>query len=1277
MIDDGPSRNRVAEIIVTYPGGRRRGSGYQVAAHAVLTAAHVVVDATNIEVRFEVDLPGERSVVAASFLVAPRADLALLELPSANSDVEPVEFGRLRDEPAVLEVTAVGFPLWKLRDYGTSGQETDHVSGRYRDSYQLSGSLAVLSNWREGTLEITARTIPEAGENSPWAGMSGAAVWVSGRIIGVIAEHHRSDGPSTLAAGRFDHALAEFPREKLARLLPSLPTDAALLSDVVPLPLAQVTVAEHRSDLVDAAPDQLFERGRELTELTRFCAGNEQVRWLQAGPWAGKTALLAWFALNPPAGVDVVAFLINGRYAAEADSEGFLASMIDQLSALCGEPAGSLAPRNARRVFRRLLDNAAKRSAERGRRLLMLIDGLDEDTSFTGNREMSSIAAVLPSRLPDGVKLLVASRPHPGLPDDVVGTHPLRTVVPSQVTTSPHARNIEIAAQAELSGVLRKTGLERTLLGLIAASGGGLTAANLAELTDRPLYEVQTMLNGRFGRVLMTRHATDGSGAPERGHLLAHATLRAEAVEQFGATLADHKKVIDTWADLFAGQGWPADTPGYLLRGYPKILDSPADAPRLLSLATDARRLDLMFRATGGDMLARADIERAMALQLSKPEPSLEALLILASTADDLSRRNAKLPVDLPAVWTILGQPERAVALAGGAASPVQRIAAMRAIIESSAATRTSEWRILLPLVERALSEIVNPRTLAEQLGHLSVSVFLVGDRRRAADYLSTAIRMARRADRGAGLVALLSGLSEAAAFNGDRETAQSLAAALRTTPVPAARLSAKVFVNKATGLAAAGEYGEAMSLIAHLEDSDSAARAVSSIASVAAVNGDLSYAANLARSIKPNVARARACCEVAASIAAYGDPEQARALCREAVAAAAAVNELTAHVRALCDATDVLIDVGDRTVAFELTREIGAKIGNIAKREVRARALSRLAGLTAKLGDHAGAAELADRAEESARFSTATPQWLRVVGEVADGLAALGDYDEALMLTESVRRTIDEFNKRNAGINQEARKLALTHAIAVYAAADRLHLAEEIFESLPPGSGGKHIIALAAAKAAETGDSEFALRLCRTFQFGPHRLAAIGQVVTALARVDPASANVLFREAIDSLDRSGARDRAFAVAELAVAAAALGHTVQSRQLADSAGSELGALSHSKRVRALAAIAAAWARLGEEEHCAIAVTAAIDAASSIREFIGASRVLGNLVRRVVDADPRTVRYLAKHGISLRRILIDLVSGGYWPGAISGVTVLEPDALRALAGRIQSRLPRSS
>ncbi|MCA1696087.1 MAG: serine protease, partial [Actinobacteria bacterium] len=137
------SRPRVAELIVTYADGRRRGSGYRVTAEAVLTAAHVVEGALSVQVRFEPDLPGEWCTTAVSWWAEPEVDVAVVSIPSRPGEqpVSPARFGRIGDRAAVLAVQAVGFPRWKMRtDDGTISAAGDGRA-RYRDAHHAVGSV--------------------------------------------------------------------------------------------------------------------------------------------------------------------------------------------------------------------------------------------------------------------------------------------------------------------------------------------------------------------------------------------------------------------------------------------------------------------------------------------------------------------------------------------------------------------------------------------------------------------------------------------------------------------------------------------------------------------------------------------------------------------------------------------------------------------------------------------------------------------------------------------------------------------------------------------------------------------------------------------------------------------------------------------------------------------------------------------------------------------------------------------------------------------------------
>ena len=444
---------QVAEIIVALDDEpRRRGSGYRVGPGAVLTAAHVIDDAVSVQVRFDADLPGEWVAEAISCWTDPRSDLAVLTMYTARGDprVAVPRFGRISDRAAVLATRAVGFPRFKLKN--DDGTDVDDDRPRYRDSHQADGSVSVLSNRREGTLEITV-PLPEPGI-SPWEGMSGAAVWVGDRIVGVITKHHRADGLGRLAAARLDLALEGLDQGRRDELRALLDLPEVLL-DVIPPSVGERVRTAYQAQVRDITPDHLLDRDVELDELVGFCAGDQPYAWWQAGPWAGKSALMAWFVLHPPAGVDVVSFFVTARRAGQSDSDACTDALIEQLAALVGEsPDGLLTAGPRRGTMLRLLEDAAGRAREAGRRLLLAIDGLDEDSGTTAGPGRPSIAALLPRRPPPEVRVLVASRPHPPIPDDVAGDHPLRTISPRQLAVSEHARDVERRARHELTQLL-------------------------------------------------------------------------------------------------------------------------------------------------------------------------------------------------------------------------------------------------------------------------------------------------------------------------------------------------------------------------------------------------------------------------------------------------------------------------------------------------------------------------------------------------------------------------------------------------------------------------------------------------------------------------------------------------------------------------------------------------------------------------------------------------------------------------------------------------------
>ena len=160
-----------------------------------------------------------------------------------------------------------------------------------------------------------------------------------------------------------------------------------------------------------APPDPLGLIGREaeLDELARFCLEPDRgpYAWWQADAWAGKSALLSTFVLRPaPEVADrvrIVSFFITARLAAQDTREAFIRVLLDQLAGLLGQSLPAALPEATREAFLLdLMSQAAVACRESGRRLVLVVDGLDEERGVTTGPDAHSIAGLLPLTRPPG-----------------------------------------------------------------------------------------------------------------------------------------------------------------------------------------------------------------------------------------------------------------------------------------------------------------------------------------------------------------------------------------------------------------------------------------------------------------------------------------------------------------------------------------------------------------------------------------------------------------------------------------------------------------------------------------------------------------------------------------------------------------------------------------------------------------------------------------------------------------------------------------------------------
>ncbi|MEU3431627.1 hypothetical protein [Streptomyces gardneri] len=413
------------------------------------------------------------------------------------------------------------------------------------------------------------------------------------------------------------------------------------------------------------APTELVDREGELTELAAFCGRTDPgpaYTWWRAEAWAGKTALLSWFALDPPPGTRIVPFFVTARLGAQNDVAAYVDVVLEQLAELAGEGLPALLTAATREAhLLRLYASAAAACAARGERLVLLVDGLDEDRGVTTGPDARSIAALLPYDLP----VIVSGRLNPPLPVDVPDDHPLRDPEAVRILApSPRARAIRVEAERELKCLLEAGGLPYELLGLLTVAGGGLTADDLAELTGGVPYRVKDVLRTGLARTFASRGDA---------YLLAHEQLAVQAREMLGEReLARWRGMVGAWAEDWRERGWPEESPAYLLQGYVPMLRAAGEVDRLVDSALDAVRHERLLIRTGADTAALAEVRAAESAHVAGGDRAdlVTVALRLAFHRGELERRSAGVPPVLAAGWAAVGETDRAVGLArsmGGA----------------------------------------------------------------------------------------------------------------------------------------------------------------------------------------------------------------------------------------------------------------------------------------------------------------------------------------------------------------------------------------------------------------------------------------------------------------------------------------------------------------------------------------------------------------------------------------------------------------------------------
>lgn len=472
-------------------------------------------------------------------------------------------------------------------------------------------------------------------------------------------------------------------KEALASILESVEEVRAGIQRLADRPAGasqtRAAVADHLEVVRDLAPDPLEDREAEIAELTAFAHGAPDVWYaMEAGMISGKTALMSSFTLNPPSDVHIVSFFVRRMGGDGNDWRSFSFVAGAQLAEILGDEYTEWAsePASQNTEFRQLLRRAATacQSDKKPRPLVLVIDGVDEDSYYERPDEAAakSILSLLPRHLPEGVKLVTASRPNPPMPEDIVcnASRVIASLKPSSIAQKKiNQKDIETFFKSDLAVDIGA---------FLAACGGSLTIDELRQLIARrrhlenvPSRDVKACVDHSPGRMLMRLNV--GFGDREiPSYTLGHdavlwAVLREVAPDIFGESdgvevdswwaqarervLGSYRAVIRKWVTDKAGEGWNKATPNYILSYgcFSIMLSDKRVGTRSIEIVLDPRRYAEVLERCGrcSRVLQMIDRECSAILECDKigvSERILSAICVIAEMRRNLSVSTVNIP---------------------------------------------------------------------------------------------------------------------------------------------------------------------------------------------------------------------------------------------------------------------------------------------------------------------------------------------------------------------------------------------------------------------------------------------------------------------------------------------------------------------------------------------------------------------------------------------------------------------------------------------------------
>ena len=945
-------------------------------------------------------------------------------------------------------------------------------------------------------------------------------------------------------------------------------------------PGAQETSAvidDHIEVLRHLVPDTLVDREQELADLEAFVRSSNDVWYaMEADMVSGKTAVMASFALkfalNPPDDVHMVSFFIR-RIGGDGNDRGSFAFVMGaQLAKILGheytEPVRDPAQHTE---FRQLLCRAAARLSETTPRpLVLLIDGIDEDSYFENpdGVDVKSILSLLPKDLPKGVKIITASRPNPCLPEDVLCDANRRIV---SLKPSPIA---EKSINRKDMKTFFKSDVAVDIGAFLAACGGVLTVEDLRKLLIGSGYQrtrtwdVREYVDRSPGRILTPVDVGFGGQevlAYRLGHdVVTRAVIRELDPDSFGEgdepkderwwapirekALAPYRAIIRDWVKECASRGWGGSTPSYVLSGacFDLMLNDKKDDGSSVRVVLDQGRYNEMRRRSGrkSPVLRMIDREYFKVLDTNSGELLEDAKPFLLEVAE-LRGLLARMSIYVPGLLGLYVShphlditPEAVLDMISSVDDPKNRLDALRETM--GAAIDSGRGYAFLALFLDAIRSLVLYQEVRD------------GVLRLLADVL--------------------------------------------------------VFVGGATSDSKAEDDGNVnledwlSKILVSMKIEEPPSQPLSSLKGIDGLNNDthtvafLIIAEDVARRIEDLRERAEALVDVAGALPRAGQTDRAQRLAEDAVSVAERIEDLRERAEALAGVAGALPRAGQTDRAQRLAEDAVSVAERIEDPRERAEALADVAGVFAETNQLDKALEVGERIEVSEERA-------RALADVAGALARTDQVDRSLDLLEQIGEPWECVGT----LEDWARAEAMVDVAGALARTGRTVEAFNVIKRIEECEGNMRAVIEGMHMPFEADQTDGTLDATNQVEGPSMRVRALVKVAGELAETDKIKARKTVEDAINA---AGQIKKSEERVRIVRALAWVGQT-------DNAIKLTGQIKESeKRAEALVEVAGALARKGQ-------IDEALDVADRIeypREHVRALVEVAGALTRVGKVD---------------------------------------------------------